>query len=260
MQIDKSYFLPYNIVMRRFLVKLEFNGKHYSGWQKQSNAETVQGEVEKALSKLFGVQTTCQGCSRTDAGVSALCYYFHFDADTKLPADRVAFKLNRFLPKDIQAQESKEVPLAFDARRSVKGKTYSYTFYVSPHVRPLLSSDHVQIETSFDLEKVKREAQALVGTHDFSSFRTIGYEDNTDKKTTVRTITAIEFDEHNGELIVSITGDGFLYNMVRIVCGTLVEIGTGKLDDLNSILEAKDRSKAGKTLPPKGLKLIDVQY
>lgn len=245
--------------MRRFLVQLEFQGKRYSGWQKQANANTVQEEVERALSKLFGVDTPSFGCSRTDAGVSAERYFFHFDADTKLPADRIAYKLNRFLPKDVQAQSSREVPLSFDARKSVKEKTYTYSFYISDHIRPLLSSDHVQIEPPFDLEKVKSEATCLIGTHDFASFRTIGYENN-EKKTTVRTISHVGFTENEGELIISVTGDGFLYNMVRIVCGTLVEIGTGKLTDLKGILDAKDRSRAGKTLPPKGLKLKDVQY
>lgn len=246
--------------MRRFLVKIQYDGRRYSGWQKQKNAQTVQGEIDEALSKLFGEEIRSVGCSRTDAGVSAEEYYFHFDADTKLPEGRVCFKLNRFLPPDIQAQESKEVAPTFDARRDVTGKTYVYSFYVSAHRMPLLSRDRVQIERSVNVEEMRRQAQCLVGTHDFASFRTVGYEEGSQTKSTVRTLRAVEIRQDGVKLDLYFTGDGFLYNMVRILSGSLLAVGIGEIGDLKAVLEARNRSLAGETLPPKGLRLHRVYY
>lgn len=242
------------------MVKLQFNGRNYSGWQKQENASTVQGAVETALKNLFGEEILSFGCSRTDAGVSAEEYYFHFDAETKLPEERVAFKLNRFLPNDVQAQESREVPFSFDARRSVKSKTYVYSLYASPHKMPLYSPTHFQTEAPFFAEKVREQAEFLVGTHDFSSFRTVGYEDSSENKSTVRTIYSIDIKQEENRYYIYVSGDGFLYHMVRILSGTLVDVGAGKTDDVERILNAKDRSLAGRTLPAKGLKLYKVNY
>lgn len=239
---------------------MEFNGKNYSGWQKQPEQSTVQGEVEKALFKLFGAPIEAHGCSRTDGGVSAEEYVFHFDADTKLPEERVAFKLNRFLPKDIQAQKSVEVPPSMDARKSLKSKTYVYSVYSSPHKRPLLAHECVQVEQPLDLEKMREQAKALVGKHDFASFRTVGYESGADKKSTVRTLYSVEITEQEGVVKMYFCGDGFLYHMVRILAGTLVAVGTGEEKDLAALLNAKDRSLAGKTMPPKGLRLYRVEY
>lgn len=246
--------------MRRFLVKLQFNGRDYSGWQIQKNSRSVQGEVEKALKKLFGADITACGCSRTDAGVSAEEYFFHFDADTKLPESRVAFKLNRFLPRDVQAQESREVPRSFDARRDVKSKTYVYSVCVSEHVMPLYSSTHYRIERPLNIEKMRAEALKLSGTHDFSAFRKIGYEEGAADRSAVRTINFIDIKTKENRVYIYVNGSGFLYNMVRIIAGTLIAAGLDGDTDVNEILISKDRKNAGATLPPKGLKLYKVNY
>ncbi len=246
--------------MRRFLVGIQFNGRNYSGWQRQKNAKTVQGEVEGALNKLFLTDIAVQGCSRTDSGVSAEEYFFHFDADTKLPEGRVCFKLNRFLPNDIQAFLSKEVSSTFNALSDVKNKTYVYSLYVSEHKLPLYNRDRLQIEDKLDVERMDREAQVLVGRHDFSSFRTVGYEDGSKDKSCVRKINFISVTQNGARVDIKINGDGFLYNMVRIISGTLVDVGRGKISSLSEVLNAKDRSKAGETLSPKGLKLLKVNY
>lgn len=248
--------------MRRFLLELQFNGKNYSGFQRQKNAATVQGTVERALEKLFDASVPVTGCSRTDAGVSAESYFCHFDAETKLPETRVCFKLNRFLPKDIQAISSREVPFSFDARKNVKRKTYCYSLYASEHVLPLYSPFRVRIGKNADIAEMCKAASFLTGKHDFSSFRTIGYEEDAERKNTVRTIYDIRISEHDGLIDVYLTADGFLYNMVRIIVGTLVEVGEGTrlAESVKVAIEAKDRAFSGRTMPPKGLRLFSVEY
>lgn len=241
-------------------MKLQFNGRDYSGWQIQKNSRSVQGEVEKALKKLFETDITACGCSRTDSGVSAEEYFFHFDADTKLPENRVAFKLNRFLPKDVQAQESREVPFSFDARKNVKSKTYVYSVCVSEHIMPLYSATHYRVERPLDIEKMRAEAAKLCGKHDFSAFRKIGYEEGAANKSAVRTIHFIVVKAEENRVYIYVNGDGFLYNMVRIISGTLIAAGAGENIDVEKILVSKDRKNAGATLPPKGLKLYKVHY
>lgn len=246
--------------MRRFLVKLQFNGRNYAGWQRQQNAVTVQGEVEKALFRLFGAAIECFGCSRTDAGVSAEEYFFHFDADTKLPQERVAFKLNRFLPNEIRAQESSEVPLSFHARRSVVAKTYRYCLYCSPHKMPLYSSTHAQVEEPLDVSAMREQAKCLLGRHDFSSFCSASPEEGEEGKSPVCTLSRVEISQEGQRVQMTFTGDGFLYHMVRILAGTLVEVGKGNIRDLKEVLDAKNRKEAGRVMPAKGLRLIKVYY
>lgn len=248
--------------MRRFLLELQFNGKKYAGFQRQKNAITVQSVVEGGLEKLFGAPTFVTGCSRTDAGVSAESYFCHFDADTRLPAERVCYKLNRFLPKDIQAISSKEVGAAFDARKNVKRKTYVYSLYASDHVLPLYSSTCAQVAGNTDADAMERAAAYLTGKRDFAAFRTLGYEEGAEKKNTVRTIFNIRFERDGKVIRIYLTGDGFLYNMVRIIVGTLVEVGEGKrtVGSVKEALDGKERQLAGRTMPPKGLRLYAVEY
>lgn len=248
--------------MRRFLLELQFNGKRYAGFQRQKNAATVQGAVESALEKLFGTPVFIAGCSRTDAGVSAESYFCHFDFDTRLPAERVCFKLNRFLPKDIRAISSKEVSKSFDARRDVKKKTYLYSLYSCEHILPLYAPTCVQIPLNADMGAMERAAKYLVGKHDFAAFRTIGYEEGAERKNTVRTLYDVRFERKGAFIGIYLTADGFLYNMVRIIVGTLVDVGIGARtpESVKSTLESGDRQLAGRTMPPKALRLWSVEY
>lgn len=249
--------------MKRYLLELQFYGRNYDGFQRQGNTHnTVQEVLETALGKLFSVSVQTQGCSRTDAGVSAESFFCHFDANTKLPAERICFKLNRFLPKDVQAVSSREVPASFDARRDVLRKTYVYTFYRSPHRLPLYERDAVRVSAGFDAERVRNAAACLTGRHDFSAFRTVGYEKGAEDRPAVRTLESIRVEEDGKRVRVYFTGDGFLYNMVRIMAGTLAEVGEGtrSSESVCKTLQSGDRSEAGRTMPPKGLCLLSVEY
>lgn len=249
--------------MRRFLLELQFYGRNYNGFQRQGNTHsTVQETVENALKKLFGVPVQITGCSRTDAGVSAESYFCHFDVDTKLPAERVCFKLNKYLPKDISSVSSREVAPAFDARKDVKRKTYVYTLYKSEHRLPLYEQNALRVSEKFDITAVKNAAAFFVGRHDFSAFRTIGYEKDAEKKSTTRTLYEIRVFEEGKTVKILFTGDGFLYNMARILTGSLIEVGEGErtAESLKAALDEKERSRAGRTAPPKGLRLLRVEY
>lgn len=244
--------------MRRFLVQLQYNGKAYCGWQRLEKFKTVQGEVEKALYLLLGKETTAEGCSRTDAGVSAKNYYFHFDAETKLPAERVCFKLNRFLPKDIQAQNSTEVPLSFHARKDVKQKTYAYRFYDGNHIKPLLNRDCYFVKGKLDIVKMNEACSFLTGRHNFAAFKTKSDSHASDEKT----LYEVSVTEKSDFYELTLTGDGFLYNMVRIIAGTVIAVGKGEIQPeiIPEILERKSRDNAGITAPAKALTLEKVEY
>ena len=242
--------------MRKFLVTIQYNGKNYNGWQKNSNSKSVQGEIENALGKLFSIPVSVEGVSRTDTGVSAKEYYFTFCADTKLPTSRIPFKLNRFLQKDIQAYEAVEVDLDFALRKRVKSKTYVYKVYSSDHLLPLINRDAYHVKEKLDVEKMNEQAQTLVGLHDFSAFSTKGGDDKNPLKTLY---SAHVSQNEDGIISISLTGDGFLYNMVRIIAGTLIDVGRGKIDNISNVLLLKDRQNAGLTLPAKALTLQKIE-
>ena len=245
--------------MRKFLVELQFNGKKYFGYQINGGTKTIQLEVENALKKLFDKDIQIEGCSRTDSGVSAKEYYFCFCADTKLPADRVAYKLNRFLPKDIQCQNSFDVPSDFNLRKEIKSKTYQYSIYDGEHLQPLLNKDAVFVNTTLDINKMQECANIFVGKHNFKSFCNI----NADSKSFVRTIYDIKVIRQDDLIKIYLTADGFLFNMVRVLVGTLVEYGKGKLDknQIKNLLKLKDRSKnPAKTMQAKGLFLYKINF
>lgn len=244
--------------MRKFLVELQFSGKAYCGWQRQADRKTVQGEVEKALKSLFGTDTEAFGCSRTDSGVGAKRYYFHFSADTRLPEERIAYKLNRFLPKDIQAQNSREIPKDADARKDVRSKTYVYSFYDGEHLKPLINSCSYFVKGQLDLEKMNKACACLEGKHDFSAMRNVSAEKASPVKTVFRALVEKTADGYE----FRVSGDGFLYNSVRIMAGTVIMAGAGKIapGDVAKIILSKDRANAGPTLPPKGLRLDSVEY
>lgn len=244
--------------MRKFVITIQYNGKNYSGWQKNSNGKSIQEQVEKALTSLFNTQTEAIGASRTDSGVSAKEYPVCFVADTKLPLERIPFKLNRFLPKDIQAYAIKEVSLDFDLRKNVKRKTYVYSIYVSSHVLPLINPHSYKVD-KLDVDTVKLALSYLVGKHDLTAFVTPGG----DYTTPIKTIYNARIDKDGDEYKIRICGDGFGYNTIRIIVGTLIQIGqNGNVEEFIKILNSKNRQNAGITAPPKGLVLesVEIEY
>lgn len=242
--------------MRKFLATIQYNGKNYNGWQKNGNGKTVQDEVENALSKLFETPIQVEGVSRTDGGVSAKEYFITFCVDTKLPTNRIPYKMNRFLQKDVQAYNAIEVDIDFALRKRVRSKTYVYKIYSSPHLLPLLNRDAYHVKEYLDVNKMHEQAQTLVGLHDFSAFCSQGGDDKNPYKT-IYFISVKNNDD--GTISIIVRGDGFLYNMVRIIAGTLVDVGCGKTESVKDVLGSKDRQKAGLTLPAKALTLQKIE-
>lgn len=246
--------------MRKFLVEIQFNGKNYGGFQKVDTAISIESKICESIEKVFGIQSEINGCSRTDAGVCAESYFFDFSIDTKLPTDRVPYKLNRYLPKDIQVQNAYEVATTFNARHDAVSKTYEYGFYVSPHLQPLLNPKNYRLSQSVDIEKMNKACEFFIGKHDFTAFKT----PCKDKLSPVRTIFDCKLLREGNRVVLQITGDGFLYNMVRIIAGTLVKIGenTLSLEDLKSLLNDKKERKDNPalTLPPNALTLKSIKY
>lgn len=256
----------------RYLAVISYYGANYVGWQRQLNGLSVQEVLEKALEKTFGAPTSATASGRTDAGVHALGQVVHFDADTSIPTDKIPFAVNTHLPDDVSMLSCEIASENFNARFSAKRKTYCYKIYVSKHRLPVLELDHEHITYPLDLDKIEQAAKIIEGTHDFKCFEASGSV----VKNTVRTVYSVDvatrhFDNatvradgkfFDGELSISVTGNGFLYNMVRIIAGTLVYVGIGKLtpQDVSRILETGDRKAAGKTLGAKGLTLMSVQY
>jgi tRNA pseudouridine38-40 synthase len=244
--------------MRKFVITIQFNGKNYNGWQKNSNSKSIQEIVENALTSLFSTPTEAIGASRTDSGVSAKEYPVCFVADTKLPTERIPFKLNRFLPKDVQAYAIREVSLDFNLRKSVTKKTYVYSFYVSQHVLPLINPHAYKVD-NIDVQAIEKALSFLVGKHDLTSFVTVGG----DYTTPIKNIFGASLEHQGVEYKIKICGDGFGYNTIRIIAGTLLKIGqSGQAEDFVKIMESKDRQNAGITLPPKGLVLesVEIEY
>lgn len=244
--------------MKRYKIIIEYKGTNYAGWQIQKNGVTVQGVMQDALIKLFGREIELTSSGRTDAGVHALNQVAHFDADTLIPADKIPFALNTLLPMDISVKSCEITDNSFHARYGAKSKTYVYKMYYSPFRSPLLSDTCHWIVKRPDIEIMKKCAELLIGEHDFKFFRAAG----SNVKNTVRRIYSIEIEEKDNLISIAVRGNGFLYNMVRILAGTLLYAGMGKLtiQDLQSIMEKGDRKRAGKTLPANGLCLLKVEY
>ena len=277
--------------MKRILLTVAYDGTGYSGFQAQkSGVPTIERELNRAITELTGVETEVSGASRTDAGVHALCNLAVFDTESRIPPEKFANALNVRLPEQICVQNSREVPSDFHPRFCDTVKTYDYVIYNAPFPSPRKKRYTHYSYTPFDVEKMRDAAQYLVGEHDFKSFCSI----HTQAQTTTRTITEIEvierpceeeqtaervaamippFDMDNDsgtdpgparrtvsprEIVIRVSGTGFLYNMVRIIAGTLMEAGRGALapEQVKVILNACDRSKAGPTAPPEGLTLV----
>lgn len=244
--------------MRRIHLIVEYDGTNYAGWQRQSNALAVQQVLEEALSRLTGQRVVVHGASRTDAGVHALGQSCHFDTLSRIPADKFSYAVNTLLPPDIRVRASREVSPDFHARFSTKGKRYRYLFYDDRHAGALNRFTHAHSIYPLDDALMRAEAGALIGTHDFAAFAASGSV----VKDTVRTIWRADVTRSGHDVQLIVEGSGFLYNMVRIIAGTLRDIGSGKLAPgaLRRAIDTGDRLDLGVTAPAHGLTLMEVFY
>ncbi len=243
---------------RRIKLTVAYDGTNYAGWQRQLNAKSVQEMLEKAVFSLTGEETAVTGASRTDAGVHALGQAAHFDTRSRIPAEKFCFALNTRLPDDIRVTASEQVSPAFHARYSARGKTYRYQIHNSPHASALYRLQRAHVAKPLDVALMRKAAQDALGEHDFRAFAAAGGE----AKTTTRDIGRLDIAQA-GELIeLTVTGRSFLYNMVRILAGTLIYIGIGKLppDAIARALLTGNRLDLGITAPAHGLALLKVYY
>lgn len=243
---------------RRFVLVCEYDGTAYCGWQRQINGPSVQQVLEEALARLTGESVTVTGSSRTDAGVHALGLCAHFDSATRIPPDKLAFALNTMLPPDIRIRESSPAPEGFHARYSACGKVYRYAFFNSRHDCAIGRQYAAHVPLELNERLMHEEAQALCGTHDFAAFAASGSV----ATSTVRTIYRAQVTRSGDTVTLTVLGDGFLYNMVRIIAGTLMEVGTGKRAPgaIARAIATGDRLALGQTAPAKGLTLMRVLY
>ena len=242
----------------RIKLTIEYDGTAYAGWQRQENALAVQQVIEEALTKLTRARVVIAGASRTDAGVHALGQTAHFDTESRIPPDKYAFALNTMLPADIRIRKSEAVSEDFHARFSNKGKRYRYLIYQSPNAGALNRNTHAHVIYPLDDEKMRRELTALIGTHDFAAFAASGSV----VKDTVRTIYSASLTRRGDELELLVEGSGFLYNMVRIIAGTLISVGAGRLEEgaFARAIQSGNRLDLGVTAPAHGLTLMEVYY
>lgn len=242
----------------KILIRISYDGTNYFGWQRQKGFVTVQQKVEEALSDLFKENIVIRGSSRTDTGVHALAQGAVFEADTTIPMDKLPYAVNSFLPNDIVVWQAKEVSDDFHPQYSVKDKTYEYKILNSEFRNPTLYNYTDFVKYKLDIQKMQKACQYFIGEHDFSAFCASGGQ----SKTTVRTIYSLSVTKENDIVCIKVRGNGFLYNMVRIIAGTLADVGRGKIlpEDIAEIILSKNRAKAGKTMSPKGLTLMEVNY
>lgn len=273
--------------MRRIMLTVAYDGTNYSGWQIQPNKETIEGVLNRELSRLLNEEIKVVGASRTDSGVHAEGAVCVFDTESKIPGDKFSYAINQTLPEDIRIRNSKEVDITFHPRRVNSRKTYRYRIRHDEFPNPLDARYSYHVYTKLDIEAMRRACEFIKGKHDFKSFCSV----HTDVDTTVRTVYDVHIDvtpdkkllqmsglmksagesgamRSGGEsaaggirpeiIDIYVTGKGFLYNMVRIIAGTLIEVGQGKIkpEEIPAIIEACDREKAGPTAPAKGLTLI----
>jgi len=245
--------------MVKVLLTVAYDGTGFSGWQRQRNAPSVQEEIERALTKLLNKDISVIGASRTDAGVHAAGQRCSFVTDRlAIPVDRLPYAVNSALRSDVSVLKAEIVPPELHPRFSAKTKTYEYVIYNGAIRDPLLRNRSWHIRTPLDTEKISAASSFFIGVHDFKAFCASG----SDTKNFTRTILSLQIKIVESQLIMRITGDGFLYNMVRIIAGTLAHVGLGKIepDDIPRIINSGERSLAGVTAPPQGLTLMEITY
>ncbi len=244
--------------MRNIRLNLKFDGTNYHGWQIQPEKPTVQGTLRNALLKVMQEDIMPVGCGRTDSGVHASGYVCSFNANSNIPAERIPHALNANLPGDIVCTAAYDVAEDFSANRSATGKTYRYTVDNGAFCDVFSSRYAWHYKYPLDVDAMQKAAKAFLGTHDFIGFASSGFS----VKTTVRTVYALDIKKQNNLITIDVTGNGFLYNMVRIIAGTLVYVGGGQIspNDMPEIIASCDRTRAGITAPAKGLCLKEVFY
>ncbi len=244
--------------MRRIRLIISYDGTNYVGWQVQPNGVSVQALLEKALFELTSEQIRVEGSGRTDSGVHAKAQVAHFDTNARMDAGKFAVAMNMHLPPDIRVLFSEECDPSFHARFSAKRKEYAYTVQLGPHADVFHRTTSLHLHYMPDEAAMQRAAEAVLGTHDFNAFKCAG----SSMENTVRTVTRSEWTRDSIFLIYHVEGNGFLYNMVRILVGTMLEIGSGKrpVSDMQTAIESGCRSDAGATAPAHGLCLERVVY
>lgn len=244
--------------MRRLVITIQYDGSNYHGWQVQSNSLTVQEVFQNAVEKVFCKRLDVKGCSRTDAGVHANMYVLTVDTDMNISNDGVIFALNSHLPKDIAVIDCKEGSADFHPRYSCKSKEYVYKLYNGKIRNPFLADYAFYYRYPIDVDYLNEQAQAFVGTYDYSGF----CSSKSDVEDTVRTVKSFSVTRQGDMVYFRVEADGFLYNMVRIMVGTLLFVSEGKIkkEELKDVILSKDRKRAGRTAPPQGLYLNKVVY
>lgn len=245
--------------MQNIKITIRYDGTRYNGWQKQGNTDkTIQGKIEKVLSQILNESVEISGSGRTDTGVHAYNQIANFHTRSSINLKELIHKANTNLPNDIVIMSADIVDQSFHSRLNAKGKKYLYRIWNSKFNNPFLDRYCIHINEKLDIEAMKIAAGYLIGEHDFSSFTTL----KSKKKSKIRTIYSIDFNVENELIEIIFHGNGFLYNMVRIISGTLLDIGLGKNspDSMNEILGKEDRNSAGYTAPAKGLFLYAVEY
>ena len=245
--------------MRNIKLTIEYDGKDFNGWQKQPNKLNIQGTIEQAIKSITGEDVELNASGRTDAGVHALGQVANFKTNSQIPIEKFAIAINSRLKKSIVIKKAEEVDERFHSRLNCKRKTYRYIINNSPYGTAIYRYLETHIPQKLNVEKMKKAVKYFIGEHDFKAFKASG----TSSKSSIRTIYKAEvLKMPNNRIYIELTGNGFLYNMVRIIAGTLVDVGTGEIkpEDIEKIIKEGKRENAGKTLPPNGLYLVDVKY
>ena len=244
--------------MRNIKLTIEYDGKDYNGWQKQPNRLNIQGTIEKAIESIVGHEVDLTASGRTDAGVHAYGQVANFKTDSQIPIEKIAIAINSRLKKSIVIKEAEEVDEQFHSRLNCKQKTYRYVINNSKQGTAIYRNLEYHISNYLDIENMKKAVKFFEGEHDFKAFKASG----TSSKNSVRKIYKAEVYKNDERIYIELTGNGFLYNMVRIISGTLVEVGMGKIkpEDIPTIIKSQKRENAGKTLPAHGLYLVNVEY
>lgn len=245
--------------MRNIKITIEYDGKNFPGWQSQPNKVSIQTEIENAIFEVTGEKTEVIASGRTDAGVHALGQVANFHTNTKIETSKIPYAINSKLPNSIVVKEAKEVDERFHSRYNCKLKTYRYIINNNEFPSALNRYREFHMPCKLDYEAMEKAIKYFEGEHDFKAFKSSG---GNAKKTTVRILTNCNIKKDDGRIYIELTGNGFLYNMVRIISGTILDVGLGKInaDDIPKIIESGEREKAGRTLPPHGLYLVRVNY